>query len=251
KSALPRPGRAPAWSRIRAPMTAALEIRDLVVTYGKRVAVDHLSLSVQPGEIIGMLGPNGAGKSTALAAAAGAVAAASGTIAVGGADLVRDPLAARARVGFADQPPSLYEFFTVAEHLAFVAEARGAADRDVGRALVGRLGRGSGGGRRCRGLWFGLRQRVGLAGALVGGVSVVLLDGTLNGLDPRAAVAARDVLTRAAAGGAAVVLSTHLPGVAGRLCQRIVILDRGPPKGDLAGAERAALVAPRPTAPAA
>jgi len=229
-------------------MTAALEIRDLVVTYGKRVAVDHLSLSVQPGEIIGMLGPNGAGKSTALAAAAGAVAAASGTIAVGGADLVRDPLAARARVGFADQPPSLYEFFTVAEHLAFVAEARGEADPDGHRALLDQLGLGSVADRMCRELSFGMRQRVGLAAALVGGVSVVLLDETLNGLDPRAAVAARDVLTRAAAGGAAVVLSTHLLGVAERLCQRIVILDRGQLKVDLAGAELAALIARGPSA---
>src|SRR5690349_19850191 len=226
-----------------------LEIRDLVVTYGKRRAVDGLSLSVSAGEIVGMLGPNGAGKSTTLAAAAGALAPAAGTITVGGADLVRDPLAARARVGFADQPPSLYEFFTVAEHLAFIAEARGKGEDTAARlTLLDELGLGSLANRMCRELSFGMRQRVGLAAALVGGVDVVLLDETLNGLDPRAAVAAREALGRAAARGAAIVLSTHLLGVAERLCQRIVIVDRGVIKVDVSGDALEALIARGPGA---
>jgi ABC-2 type transport system ATP-binding protein len=226
----------------------ALEIRDLVVRYGKRVAVDRLTLTVAPGEIVGLLGPNGAGKSTALAAVAGAVAPASGSIAVGGADLARDPLLARSRVGFADQPPALYDFFTVAEHVAFIAECRagggdGAGSADGGRELLADLGLAAVQDRLCRELSFGMRQRVGLAAALVGGARVVLLDETLNGLDPRAAVVAREALTRAAASGAAVVLSTHLLGVAERLCQRILIIDRGELKVDLAGDELSALIA--------
>ncbi len=221
----------------------ALEIRDLVVTYGKRVAVNKLSLSVASGEIVGLLGPNGAGKSTALAAVAGAVAPASGTVAIGGTDLARDPLAARARTGFADQPPSLYDFFTVAEHLEFIAEARGKADPAAQGALLEQLGLGAVAGRTCRELSFGMRQRVGLAAALVGGVDVVLLDETLNGLDPRAAVAAREVLTAAATAGAAVVLSTHLLGVAERLCRRIAIMDRGALVVDMSGRELEALIA--------
>jgi ABC-2 type transport system ATP-binding protein len=224
----------------------ALDVCDLVVRYGKRVAVDRLTLRVQPGEIVGLLGPNGAGKSTALAAVAGAIAPAGGTIAVGGADLAREPLAARSRVGFADQPPALYDFFTVAEHVGFIAESRAggaeAADAAAQRALLGDLGLASVAERLCRELSFGMRQRVGLAAALVGGASVVLLDETLNGLDPRAAVAARDVLTRAAAGGAAVILSTHLLGVAERLCHRILIIDQGQLKVDLSGDELRALV---------
>jgi ABC-2 type transport system ATP-binding protein len=221
----------------------ALEIRDLVVTYGKRVAVNKLSLTVGPGEIVGLLGPNGAGKSTALAAVAGAVAPASGTIAIGGTDLAGDPLAARARTGFADQPPSLYDFFTVAEHLTFIAEARGTSDRTAQAALLEQLGLGAVAERTCRELSFGMRQRVGLAAALVGAVDVVLLDETLNGLDPRAAVAAREVLTAAAAAGAAIVLSTHLLGVAERLCGRIAIMDRGALVVDMSGAELESLIA--------
>jgi ABC-2 type transport system ATP-binding protein len=223
-----------------------LEIRDLVVRYGKRVAVDGLSLRVESGEIVGMLGPNGAGKSTALAAVAGAVAPAGGSIAVGGADLAAEPLAARSRVGFADQPPALYDFFTVAEHLAFIAECRaggGGGGGEAGRELLGELGLAAVADRLCRELSFGMRQRVGLAAAMVGGARLVLLDETLNGLDPRAAVAAREVLIRAAGAGAAILLSTHLLGVAERLCQRIIIIDRGKLKVDIAGDELRALVA--------
>lgn len=221
----------------------ALEIEDLVVHYGKRAAVDGVSLQLSPGEIVALLGPNGAGKSTSLLAIAGAVLPTRGTIRVAGADLHRDPLTARARVGFADQPPSLYEFFTVKEHLAFVGETRGAADGAAHERLLDALGLGGIGDRMCRELSFGMRQRVGLAAALVGDVEVVLLDETLNGLDPRAAKAAREVLLAAAERGAAVFMSTHLLGVAERLCQRILIMDRGKVQADVRGAELEELLA--------
>ena len=205
----------------------SLVISGLVVHYGRRVAVDGLDLALAAGEIVGLLGPNGAGKSTALAAVAAAVMPSAGRIVVGGIDLAADPLAAKARIGFADQPPSLYEFFTVAEHVAFVAEARGDRDTAGQRALLADLGLAGIADRPCRELSFGMRQRVGLAAALVGGVEVVLLDETLNGLDPHAARAAREVLTRVAGRGAAILMSTHLLGVAERLCHRIAIMDKG------------------------
>jgi ABC-2 type transport system ATP-binding protein len=220
-----------------------LSVQGLVVHYGRRVAVDGLSLDLRPGEILGLLGPNGAGKSTALAAIAGAVMPSTGRIVIGGVDLGSDPLAAKSKVGFADQPPSLYEFFTVAEHVAFIAEARG--DRDVGaqRKLLEELGLGAIADRPCRELSFGMRQRVGLAAALVGNVEVVLLDETLNGLDPHAARAAREVLLRYAERGVAILMSTHLLGVAERLCHRIAIMDRGKLVVDLAGASLESVLA--------
>src|SRR5690606_35333423 len=85
-----------------------LEVSDLTVRYGKRVAVDHLSLSLAAGEVVALLGPNGAGKSTALMAIAGALMPADGSIVVAGSNLKSDPLASRARVGFADQPPIIW-----------------------------------------------------------------------------------------------------------------------------------------------
>lgn len=190
-----------------------------------------------PGEIVALLGPNGAGKSTSLLAMAGAVMPSRGTITVAGANLADQPLEARAHIGLADQPPSLYEFFTVAEHLAFVGEARGDTDTDGQRQLLASLGLEGIADRLCRELSFGMRQRVGLAAALVGDIAVVLLDETLNGLDPRAAKSARAALTAAAERGVAVLMSTHLLGVAERLAHRIVIMDQGALKTDVSGAE--------------
>jgi ABC-2 type transport system ATP-binding protein len=219
----------------------------LTIHYGKRVAVDGLSLELAAGEIVLLLGPNGAGKSTTLAAMAGVLAPSEGRIEVGGEDLARAPRAARRRVGFADQPPALYEFFTVLEHVGFVAEARGAT-RDDARAVLESLGLSKIAERPCRELSFGMRQRVGLAAAIVGPIELALLDETLNGLDPHAARSARAALTALAGRGAAVLMSTHLLGVAERMCDRILVMDKGKLVADRRGDDLRALLAGGPTA---
>jgi len=228
--------------------TPLLDVESLTVHYGKRVAVDALNVQLQAGEIVAMLGPNGAGKSTTLLAIAGALVPSAGTIRVDGTALGDDPLNVRARIGFADQPPSLYEFYSVEEHLAFVAQTRGESTTENHQQLLADLGLSSIAKRLCRELSFGMRQRVGLAAALVGGVDVVLLDETLNGLDPRAAVRARTALSRAAERGVAILMSTHLLGIAERLCQRILIMDQGALKADVSGSELDALLSKGPGA---
>jgi ABC-type multidrug transport system ATPase subunit len=220
----------------------ALRISGLTVHYGKRVAVDDVSLSVAPGEIVSILGPNGAGKSSALLSIAGSVVPTRGSIEIAGIDLNADPLNARRHIGFADQPPSLYEFYTVAEHLTFIGRARGHDDPGQRETLLDALGLTGIRDRLCRELSFGMRQRVGLAAAMIGEIQVVLLDETLNGLDPRASVQARNVLTKACERGTAIVMSTHLLGVAERLCHRIIIMNAGKIVVDMAGAELARLL---------
>jgi ABC-2 type transport system ATP-binding protein len=228
-------------------VTALANIENLTIHYGKRLAVDGLSVELTAGEIVLLLGPNGAGKSTTLSAIAGTIVPTSGTIVVGGQDLATAPRAARGKVGFADQPPALYEFFTVAEHVAFVAEARG-SDRAAAEATLASLGLEKILARPCRELSFGMRQRVGLAAALVGNVELVLLDETLNGLDPHASRSARAALKAAADRGATVLMSTHLLGVAERMCDRILLMDKGKLVADKHGAELAALLAKGPSA---
>jgi ABC-2 type transport system ATP-binding protein len=223
------------------------EVEQLTIHYGKRVAVDGLSLTLETGQIALMLGPNGAGKSTTLSALAGAIVPTAGTITIAGQDAARAPRSARARVGFADQPPALYEYFTVAEHVGFVAEARGAAQADA-VAVLEQLGLARIVDRPCRELSFGMRQRVGLAAALVGPVELVLLDETLNGLDPHAVRSARATLRAAADRGAAILMSTHLLGVAERMCDRILLMDKGKLIADQRGAELAALIQGGPSA---
>jgi ABC-2 type transport system ATP-binding protein len=219
-----------------------VEVIDLSVRYGKRVALDKLSLAVSPGEIVGILGPNGAGKSTALLAIAGAIAPHGGQVFIDGVDARQDPLAARRRVGLCDQPPTMYEFFTVAEHVEFVAESRGHAGAAATRAMLEALSLTPVIDRPIRELSFGYRQRVGLAAALVGGTDVILLDETLNGLDPHAARAAREVLLSAQGAGATILMSTHLLGAAERLCTRLLFIDGGQLKRDVARAELEALL---------
>ncbi len=219
----------------------------LSIHYGKRLAVDGLSLELAAGEIALLLGPNGAGKSTTLSAIAGTIVPTSGTITVGGEDLSRAPRSARAKVGFADQPPALYEFFTVAEHVGFVARARG-SDQAAADAVLADLGLSKIAHRPCRELSFGMRQRVGLAAALVGPVELVLLDETLNGLDPHASRSARAALKAAADRGAAILMSTHLLGVAERMCDRIVIMDKGKLVADRRGGDLVELLAKGPSA---
>ena len=223
------------------------QIRELTIQYGKRTAVDALDIELAAGEIALLLGPNGAGKRTTLAAMAGAVLPAKGAILVEGEDLASAPREARAKVGFADQPPQLYDFFTVEEHVGFIAEARGAAPAAAAEVL-GKLGLSKIAQRPCRELSFGMRQRVGRAAALVGPVKLALLDETLNGRDPLPAPAARTTLRAAADAGAAILMSTHLLGVAERLCDRILVMDRGKLVADRRGDDVKALLAQGPTA---
>jgi len=219
----------------------------LTVQYGKRVAVDGLDLELVAGEIALLLGPNGAGKSTTLSAIAGSVLPSQGTITVDGEDMARAPRSARAKVGFADQPPALYEFFTVEEHVGFVAEARG-AEKSAVAAVLETLGLSKIAQRPCRELSFGMRQRVGLAAALVGPVKLILLDETLNGLDPHASRAARGTLRAAADKGAAILMSTHLLGAAELLCDRILLMNKGKLIADKRGGDVKTMLAGGPTA---
>lgn len=228
-------------------MTALAKIEHLTIHYGKRLAVDDLSLELAAGEIVLLLGPNGAGKSTTLSAIAGSIVPTAGKIIVGDQDLATAPRSARAKVGFADQPPALYEFFTVLEHVTFIAEARG-SDRASASAVLGSLGLDKILARPCRELSFGMRQRVGLAAALVGGVELVLLDETLNGLDPHASRSARAALQAAATRGATILMSTHLLGVAERMCDRILLMDKGKLVADKHGEDLAQLLANGPSA---
>jgi ABC-2 type transport system ATP-binding protein len=223
------------------------QLDKLTVHYGKHAAVDGLSLALDAGQIALLLGPNGAGKSTTLSAMAGTILPSSGTITIAGENVAQAPPSIRRKVGFADQPPALYEFFTVIEHVEFVAQARG-ADRKAAEAVLAQLGLKGIAGKPCRELSFGMRQRVGLAAALVGPIELVLLDETLNGLDPHAVRSARSTLRTVADRGAAILMSTHLLGVAERMCDRILLMNKGKLVADKRGAELEQLLRSGPSA---
>ena len=221
-----------------------IEARGLTKRFGGRTAIDGVSLDVATGETVGFLGPNGAGKTTTIRILAGIFPPSAGTVRIGGEDLARDPMRARARIGYLQERPALYGEMTVEGLLRFVAALRGvpggaARTRAVGRA-VERARLRTLEGHRIESLSKGTRQRVGLAAALVGDPPVLLLDEPTAGLDPAERSEAR-ALIRALAPDRAVLLSSHLLEDVQAVCDRVVVLHRG----RVVAADRPAVLAAR------
>ena len=205
-----------------------IEARGLSRRIGSRVVVDRLDLAVPAGVVHGLLGPNGAGKTTALRMVSGVTPPQDGTVAIDGHDLARSPWPARASLGFAPDPPPLYDALTVRQQLVFVARVRALprVAQSVERAAT-RLGLAEVIDRPCARLSHGWRRRVGIACAIVHDPPVVVLDEPTSGLDPAARVHLRSVVRELADAGRAVLLSTHEIAEARAMCDRVTILRGG------------------------
>ena len=220
-SAAPGPAREPAGP------PPALAVRGLTRRYGHHVAVDDLDLTVHAGEIVGFLGPNGAGKTTTLKACAGLIAPDAGEIVVAGASLARAPIEARRRLGFVPDRAFLYERLTSREFLDFVGalyDLPPRVARERGDRLLARLELGTAADDYVETCSLGMRQKIAVAAALLHEPALVLMDEPVQGLDPRATRALKDLLRERAQAGAGILVSTHLLDVAERLCERVVIL---------------------------
>ncbi len=208
-------------------MSYTIDIRHLKIAYGRRLAVNDLSLTISEGESVALIGPNGAGKSSLLAAISGQIEPQSGSIVVGDVTPQAHPVKIKKAVGFSEQPPILYEFLTVLEHLTLVGEIRGQHDDEQCIDLLNTLGIFDLRNRMARELSFGMRQRLGLALSLIGDTKILLLDETLNGLDPKAFRYARDTLGNQVRQGKTLLLSTHILTGVERLCQRLIVMNEG------------------------
>jgi ABC-2 type transport system ATP-binding protein len=208
----------------------AIIVDGLVRRYpGGVVALDGLSLQVPAGSVFGLLGPNGAGKTTCLRLLAGLTRATAGHVLVAGSDPAVTPLAVRSRLGYLEQDPRAYGWMTGREQLRLVGRLHGLAGLPLERAIADVLDRVDLRGaadRRTGGYSGGMRQRLGIAGALVHRPPVVILDEPVSALDPEGR---RDVLGLIAAlrGETTVLFSSHVLGDVERICDRVAILDRG------------------------
>jgi len=211
-------------------VSAAILCRDVVKTYRARRALDGVSFEVRPGEIVALLGPNGAGKSTTLSILATLLAQTSGHVEVAGHALPAGSRRARRALGLVPQRVAVYPTLTARENLAYFAPLQG-LDRRAARtaitralALVGLESRADDPVAEYSG---GMARRLNLACGILHGPRVVLLDEPTVGVDPQARERIYELERSLAAGGAAILHSTHLMEEAQRLCDRVILLDGG------------------------
>lgn len=203
----------------------ALVTSGLTRRFGRRVAVEDLSLQVREGDIYGFLGPNGAGKTTAIRCMVGLLRADAGTVSVFGET---DPVRQRAHVGALVETPAFHGWMSARANLELSAAYAGYSKAGplIDEALA-RVGLGGRDREAVRGYSLGMRQRLGIARALVGQPRLLLLDEPTNGLDPRGMKEIRDLLKDLARGGLTVFVSSHLLGEVEQLCTRVGILEKG------------------------
>ena len=206
-----------------------IEINHLVKKYGEHVAVDDLTLTVEPGKIYGFLGPNGAGKSTTMNMITGYLGATSGEVKINGHDIFADPQEAKKCVGYLPEIPPLYTEMTVREYLDFVAELKG-LDKKVRKTQTEEIMELTHtkevSERLIRNLSKGYRQRVGFAQAIMGYPDVIILDEPTVGLDPKQIIEVRDLMKELGKKHT-VILSSHILTEISAVCDHVFILSKG------------------------
>jgi ABC-2 type transport system ATP-binding protein len=207
-----------------------IETQTLSKHFGDKTAVDQVTFEVFGGEIFGFLGPNGAGKTTTIKMMAGLLQPSSGTVMVGGYDVQKQPIQAKAASGYVPDEPNLYAKLTGRELLRFVGDLYGLDRPQVERRIAELLrlfDLEQAGDDTIDSYSHGMQQKTALAAALVHDPKVLVLDEPTVGLDPKSARLIKDILRQMAERGAAVFLSTHILEIAERMCDRIGIINQG------------------------
>lgn len=205
-------------------------VQDLTKVYGKLTALDHVSLTVRSGDVMGLLGPNGAGKSTMMKIIVGILRPTSGSVSVSGHDIVKDPERAKKVVGYLPENPTLYTGLTVTEFLSFVGKIRGVEDsalrdriaaslktfslEEKEKALVGSLSKG-------------MKQKVALIASTLHDPEVLVMDEPLTALDPKTQIFVNNWIISQGQKGKTVLLSTHNLEVVQDYATQIAIIDKG------------------------
>ncbi|HIX91265.1 MAG TPA: ABC transporter ATP-binding protein [Firmicutes bacterium] len=207
-----------------------IQIQNLVKRFGSKYAVDDISFGIDEGEIVGFLGPNGAGKSTTMNIITGYMSSTSGTVSIGGIDILENPTEAKRFIGYLPEQPPLYLDMTVREYLNFVYELKGCKlNRKKHLAEiceVVKITDDYNKNRLIKNLSKGYKQRVGIAQALVGNPRVIILDEPTVGLDPKEIIEIRNLI-RTLGETHTVILSTHILPEVQAVCDRILIINAG------------------------
>ena len=207
-----------------------IETDQLRRTFAEKVALERLTLTVKPGEILGFLGPNGAGKSTTVKILAGMLRPTSGHATVAGFDVTTHPLEVKRRIGYVPESAALYEALSAREYLQLVAALHHQpfddAKRRIGE-LLEQLDLSSAMDQRLGEFSKGMKQKVLIASALLHRPEVIFLDEPLTGLDANAALVVKELIRSLAAQGRTIFFCSHVLEVVERVCSRIIIIDKG------------------------
>ena len=205
-----------------------IDVKSLSKKYGTHLAVDNVSFSIDKGEVVGFLGPNGAGKSTIMNIITGYLSFTAGEVKIDGIDVLKNPDAAKKRIGYLPEIPPLYVDMTVKEYLYFIYDLkrvkfpkaahineimRLVKITDVQKRLIKNLSKG-------------YRQRVGFASALVGNPDVLILDEPTVGLDPKQIIDIRNLIAKLGKNHT-IILSSHILAEIQAVCERVIIINKG------------------------
>lgn len=205
-----------------------IKAEHLVKRYGSNYALNDISFEIGEGEIVGLLGPNGAGKSTAMNIITGYLSTTSGAAYINGINVLEDPIGAKKLIGFLPEQPPVYPEMTVMEYLNFVYELKACTlDRDKHLSeILSSVRLFDVKNRLIKNLSKGYRQRVGIAGALVGDPKVIIFDEPTVGLDPKQILEVRNLI-RMLGKKHTVILSTHILAEVQAVCERVIIINKG------------------------
>ncbi len=206
-----------------------IEVKNLVKRYGDRDVVDHLSFTVEKGQIVGFLGPNGAGKSTTMNIITGYISPSEGDVTVNGYDIYDEPEKVKASIGYLPEQPPLYPDMKVGEYLNFVSNLKGVKSSDKEKS-VRKVMRATKiqdvSERLIKHLSKGYKQRVGLAGAMIGDPEILILDEPTVGLDPKQILEIRNLI-RELSKEHTILLSSHIMQEVSAVCNQIMIINQG------------------------
>lgn len=206
-----------------------IKVENLTKKYGNHIAVNDLSFEVQKGQIYGFLGPNGAGKTTTMNMMTGYLAATSGTVTINGYDMSTQPEQAKKCIGYLPEIPPLYPDMTVLEYLRFVAELKKVPKRERDeqiQEMMKTVGIDDVKMRLIKNLSKGYKQRVGLAGAVIGYPEVIILDEPMVGLDPKQIMEIRALIKKLSEQHT-ILLSSHILSEISTICDHILIIANG------------------------
>lgn len=206
-----------------------IEVKNITKKYGNFTAVDNINFKIEEGEIIGLLGPNGAGKSTTMNMITGYIEPTEGEIIVNGYDISKKPKKAKAQIGYMPEGVPLYSDLTVKEFVTYMAELK-KVDRKTRKEKVEKIIEQTGlkdvEKKLTRNLSRGYKQRVSMAGALVGEPKILILDEPTVGLDPKQITEIR-ALIKELGKTHTVILSSHILSEVNQICNKVIIINKG------------------------